>query len=627
MSASDSPRKRLPVRPSAEHLKKQAKRSAKADNVPLAKAQHRLAGEYGCRDWAELMRVVETMNRGGDQLADVKRDVEPLPAAVRKRDVGLVRRLLDAGGFTQHDLDAALAHAAWYGGDAPDVLAVRKQLFDLLLAHGADPDGQYGSAYGPIVFGTGECQSPDGLQWLIDAGCDVAAPPVDTKYGRLCVLDHWLGTYVRGSDNARKRRGIDLLLAGGAYVPSAVTPAVLAVHRDDAARLGELIDADPSLVHRRFDDLPYGDVALRGVTLLHYAAQFGPTACARLLLDRGAHVNGMGGDGSTPLHAAAGNGPIGMVELLLRHGAREWLGDKAGKLPRDYATQGMAADKDAIIDLLTRPVIRDPNFRAAVAAVQAGDVAALRRLLAEYPNLARDAAVEPACYPPGYFGSPKLLWFVANNPTLVKTMPANMADVAAVILDAGADAADASYTLGLVMTSDSAKSHNLIGPLMTLLLRHGAKPTNDVVLGALGHGQREAVEMLLAAGAPMTAAIAAGLGRVHDLLPRLTGIDADTLHDAFSMAVLNGQVGATRHCLAAGADLNRPLRVHVHSTALHHAAGNGMVDLMRLLLAGGADPTMRDTLWRSTPLGWAEHGGHADAAALLVPSPGTPGEG
>jgi len=31
---------------------------------------------------------------------------------------------------------------------------------DLLLEHGADPNGQYGSAgYGPIVFGAAECNS------------------------------------------------------------------------------------------------------------------------------------------------------------------------------------------------------------------------------------------------------------------------------------------------------------------------------------------------------------------------------------------------------------------------------------------------------------------------------------
>jgi len=40
---SGAARKRLPVNPSVEHLKKQAKRIAKGQSVELAAAQHRLA--------------------------------------------------------------------------------------------------------------------------------------------------------------------------------------------------------------------------------------------------------------------------------------------------------------------------------------------------------------------------------------------------------------------------------------------------------------------------------------------------------------------------------------------------------------------------------------------------------
>src|SRR6185369_9811162 len=129
-----------------EHLKKQAKRRAKLDpSIQLADAQHAIAHEYGCKSWAELAHVVEVMSRGADQLANVKHDYEPLPAAARKRDIAAVRAILESGQYTPHDLDAGLAHAAWYGGGVPDALRVRKQIFDLLLAHGADPDGQYGS--------------------------------------------------------------------------------------------------------------------------------------------------------------------------------------------------------------------------------------------------------------------------------------------------------------------------------------------------------------------------------------------------------------------------------------------------------------------------------------------------
>jgi hypothetical protein len=38
---------------------------------------------------------------------------------------------------------------------------------------------------------------------------------------------------------------------------------------------------------------------------------------------------------------------------------------------------------------------------------------------------------------------------------------------------------------------------------------------------------------------------------------------------------------------------------------------------LRLLLDRGADPTIRDAAYQGTPLGWAEHSGASDSAALL----------
>jgi len=58
MSASKEPRKRLPNNPSEENLRKQAKRLAKEGGLQLAAAQHRLATEYGYRNWAELILAV-----------------------------------------------------------------------------------------------------------------------------------------------------------------------------------------------------------------------------------------------------------------------------------------------------------------------------------------------------------------------------------------------------------------------------------------------------------------------------------------------------------------------------------------------------------------------------------------
>jgi hypothetical protein len=43
------------------------------------------------------------------------------------------------------------------------------------------------------------------------------------------------------------------------------------------------------------------------------------------------------------------------------------------------------------------------------------------------------------------------------------------------------------------------------------------------------------------------------------------------------------------------------------------------VELAELLLARGADPTIRDQAWSSTPLGWARYMGQPATVALLEP--------
>ena len=54
-------------------------------------------------------------------------------------------------------------------------------------------------------------------------------------------------------------------------------------------------------------------------------------------------------------------------------------------------------------------------------------------------------------------------------------------------------------------------------------------------------------------------------------------------------------------------------------TALHHAAGEGKLELARLLLELGADPAVRDARFQTTPLGWAEHLGQPALVELLTP--------
>ncbi len=388
-----------------------------------------------------------------------------------------------------------------------------------------------------------------------------------------------------------------------------------------AARAGDLGAVRRLIAERRSID---GDASMTGTPLLQACASDAPAetriAIAAALLSGGANPRGDNG-GETALHAAASRGPLALVELLIRGGALEWQPDSKGQPPISSARRGKASDKAAIIELLDRPVIRDRSFRAAVTALQGGDAPGLARLLDDEPRLLRERVIEPDCYReasrPQYFRDPKLFWFVANNPTLMKRMPDNIVEIAGLMIDRGVDKADLDYALELVMTSSPAREQGLQIPLLERLIQAGATPTAQAIDTTLAHRELVPILALLEAGHPVTATIAAALGRIDQLEGLLGDASADDVQRALGMAVINGHTEAARLALDAGADVNGFLPVHRHSTSLHQAAIDENLELMDLLVTHGARTDIADTLWNSTPLGWAMHQGKGRAQAYL----------
>src|SRR5438552_9026044 len=97
--------------------------------------------------------------------------------------------------------------------------------------------------------------------------------------------------------------------------------------------------------------------------------------------------------------------------------------------------------------------ITNPLFREAVEAIDSGNIAELKRLLDEHPQLVREHLDLPE---EGYFQHPYLLWFVADNPIRHERLPANIVEITRMIMERVQKETPESfqqqigYTLGLV---------------------------------------------------------------------------------------------------------------------------------------------------------------------------------
>jgi ankyrin repeat protein len=186
------------------------------------------------------------------------------------------------------------------------------------------------SGYFPIIFAPCETVDFVALKWLLEHGANPNCDRAGRKYPGTA-LDYVIGTYSRSE---QLRECIDLLLEHGATTRYQI-PALLDLLRGDIDSLKRRIDADPTLVHRRFDELDFGSTArrsltLRGGTLLHVAAEYGNLEAARLLVERGADVNaramvdGRDVGGQTALYHAVtqfGDWGYAVAKYLIERGA------------------------------------------------------------------------------------------------------------------------------------------------------------------------------------------------------------------------------------------------------------------------------------------------------------------
>ncbi len=372
----------LPDHPNLRHLKDQAKDLFQGGNArSLADAQLKTARVYGFASWPKLKAHVDSLEEAGQLKSAIDRNDLPLVQSMMLRNRALHKAPL---GYAKDGPltwvaecrvprvppnQTRLAIAQWMieagsdvhqGGDAPLMRAAlsseRIPMMELLLAYGADVNAAWHGNY-PILFAACETLSPDTLIWLLEHGADPncgseAAPKAHGIPHPGTALDYLLGSYVRNPEMLSAC--IEILLRAGGKSRHAF-PAVLAVVGGRTPELAELLDGNPDLLHQRFPDLDIGTTAarmltLRGGTLLHVAAEFQNVHAARLLLERGADVNGTatvdetGVGGQTPIfHAATQPDDAGLplVQLLVERGADLTI---RARIPGHYETPGEVVD-------------------------------------------------------------------------------------------------------------------------------------------------------------------------------------------------------------------------------------------------------------------------------------------
>jgi ankyrin repeat protein len=141
-----------------------------------------------------------------------------------------------------------------------------------------------------------------------------------------------------------------------------VVQLVEAVQADDTAAMERLLAQRPKLVHG-FTEQPR-DHGTEYWLPLHYAAEAGHLAAARMLLDYGAHAEARTRfqtpyhARATPLHLAAGGGHTPLVALLLDHEAWTESRDAHARSPLAWAVRG--GHPEAVTRLLEAGAMVDP---------------------------------------------------------------------------------------------------------------------------------------------------------------------------------------------------------------------------------------------------------------------------
>lgn len=377
-------------------------------------------------------------------------------------------------------------------------------------------------------------------------------------------------------------------------------PVAEAIRAQDPARVRNLLDAEPELLHA-------GD--LRSNQPIHWAVMTRQLEVVDELLARGADIEARRMDGARPIHLSNGD-----------YHYRGW---------RDVPKEWPTTPAQVLAHLRTRGAYIDIN-----TAAHTGDLERVRELLDQDPSLANRA---------GDHGG----YYLGGGTPLKNAAATGRMEIVRLLLERGADP-------NLPEEQIAPKGHALYSAVYNghyeiakLLLERGAYPSPpvessaDALSIALGRSDERMVELLCSYGSARSVELLAYYGDLKTAAavfaadpaladdPGALGGAAGNGHTGFVQLMLRHHpelprrvslAGKTRELtellFAHGMDASRPDWLGI--TPLHHFAGKGDRENAALFLDHGADLHARDEDICSTPLGWAAKAGKRAMVEFLL---------